>query len=209
VGTIKIKTNLAPAPLEFDFLVIAAPLPAIVSVLDADPRETQFAQGLKPFLICTHLIHCQNPYDSRDQSMVSFPQGLGVSGQGHVYSIRNSRKAVNDESGPGPNGKFSFVTYQLLSEPSQTPDELKTTMIADVERYGLTDIDVEAQAIHRYFYHFDGDDLQAGLPWMIHQMQGSHRTLYTGCSVSFESVNDVVSFNKMLMERFVTISQLI
>lgn len=206
-GPVRILLEGAEVEEEYDFVILAAPLPAIVHLFDASDEEKTIIGAMKPMIICTHLIHCNNPHDKVDQSVVSFPTGLSLTGQGHVYSIRNSRKAVHDLSGPGPNGKFTFVTYQLTEgDHSLSSEALTEIMHTDLASYGLTDIEVEQQNINTYFYHFDMEGLANRYPWRILELQGSRKTWYIGCSVSFESVNDLVSYNDMLIDRFLSVS---
>ena len=54
-----------------------------------------------------------------------------------------------------------------------------------------------------YFYHFDEAGLANRLPWRLLRLQGLRNALFVGGSVCFESVNDIVAYNKCLCDALV------
>jgi hypothetical protein len=119
------------------------------------------------------------------------------------------------------SGKWSFVTYQLYAdkvdiapynrEDGDLPREsayVTEAMRSDVLHvYHLRDVEVVKRRAYAYFYHFDADGLEKKYPWEILRMQGLNRTLYTGCSVSFESVNDLVAYNNLLLDHVIRVEE--
>jgi len=72
-----------------------------------------------------------------------------------------------------------------------------------MERRNITNVKVINQSFWPYFYHFEQEQIDEYYPWQILEMQGTNRTLYAGSSTCFESVNDVMNYNLMLLDRYV------
>jgi hypothetical protein len=108
-------------------------------------------------------------------------------------------------------GKFTFVTYQLYDRELDlsggvVPQHVTDTMLHDVDNvYQLRNVEVETARPYAYFYHFGSEGVGKRYPWRIVRMQGRNRTLYAGCSVSFESVNDLMAYNKMLLDQVIEV----
>lgn len=101
-----------------------------------------------------------------------------------------------------------FIGYQFI-DPKRTPldtknlaAELKRTFLQDLEKRGIKKVEILEQKVWPYFYHFENEEIIQGYPWKILEMQGKKRTLYAGASACFESVNDVINYNIMLLHRF-------
>jgi hypothetical protein len=71
----------------------------------------------------------------------------------------------------------------------------------DLKARGIDDIEVLEQVPWAYFWHFGAQDIEGGLPWDLLELQGRHKTWYLGASSSFESVNDVVNYNLMMLDK--------
>lgn len=55
-----------------------------------------------------------------------------------------------------------------------------------------------------YFPHFPQEALQAGAPWKLFDLQGKQGMLFAGSSCCFESVLDVMAYNNLLIDKFIT-----
>merc|ERR1712176_1015653 len=71
----------------------------------------------------------------------------------------------------------------------------------DMRKRGVEDIDVLEQIPWPYFWHFNHADIASGKPWELLEMQGKLKTWYLGASSSFESINDIVNYNLMLLDK--------
>jgi len=194
---------------DFDWLIIAAPLTNIIPLFtNPQPFESELVSALKPMTIITHLIDAndKNDYSKTDEAILTWPNSLVLKNEGHVYTVRNTAKALMDRTNIDlPQGRFSYVTYQLFNRVLTPTEEAQatTTMIKDLEGYGLSNIKVIEARPRTYFYHFDLEGLSVKhYPWQILDYQGTLNTLFIGASVSFESMNDVVNYNLMLMDEY-------
>jgi len=197
--------------LEFDFVVVTCAIPEILSVFDATKEEKTIFEALKPVSLVTHLIDANDPDDQKRPGITTFPLGYSIDSQGSPYGIVNSSKAIWQESKKNEeSGKISYVTYQLLDHALADGELKKVTeqMTTALTKFGLENIDVVAVRPHTYFYHFNSAAIAKRYPWKILEMQGARNTWWAGASVSFESVNDVVNYNKMLVEKFLHKSSL-
>ena len=52
-----------------------------------------------------------------------------------------------------------------------------------------------------YFYRWNPYEMEKGNPWNLFEIQGNYRTWYIGASVSFESVKDVMGYNRLLLRQ--------
>ncbi len=68
-------------------------------------------------------------------------------------------------------------------------------------RRGVQNARIIEQLSWPYFMHFPQWAVREGYPWELLDHQGRNRTWYAGASACFESVNDVVEFNHMLIDR--------
>jgi len=71
----------------------------------------------------------------------------------------------------------------------------------------ITNVTVVHQCFWPYFYHFKQNEIDEYFPWQILEMQGLNRTMYSGSSTCFESVNDVLNYNLMLLDRFCEVEE--
>jgi len=194
---------------DYDWLFVAAPWKDIVPLFtNPTPFELEVAQALNPLTIITHLIDASdsNNYAKDDEAVLTWPSALVESSQGHVYTVRNTAKAIMDRTYVNlPKGRFSYVTYQLWNRTLSTKEqeESTSTMKEDLTKYGMSNFDVIAARPRAYFYHFGLEAISVKqYPWKILEYQGNLSTIFIGASVSFESMNDVINYNLMLKEHY-------
>merc|ERR1719291_230546 len=84
-------------------------------------------------------------------------------------------------------------------------DRIKTFLLnnlkEDMKKRGVENIDVLEMVPWPYFWHFGAKDIAAGKPWELLDLQGRHKMWYLGASSSFESINDIVNYNLMLLDK--------
>ncbi len=86
-----------------------------------------------------------------------------------------------------------YVTGQLSRDLSE--DELREIAISDLTAAGVNVTNVVMQKSWKYFAQYKLDAVKNGLLATMRDMQGAHRTWYTGSTFSHEAVSHVVNFN--------------
>jgi len=120
-----------------------------------------------------------------------------------VYAQRHSGKCVHGALFQAE--RDTYVAYQFV-DPKQgqyDPKSLEEAFLRDLQERGVKDVKIIEQKIWPYFYHFNQEEIMEGYPWKILDIQGKNRTFYSGSSTCFESVNDVINYNLMLLNRFI------
>ena len=89
----------------------------------------------------------------------------------------------------------------LRASPSVNGYVTYGDMVADLEAYGYEDVAVGKYcAFNTYLPHFDVPGVCVKMyPWKLLEMQGENRTFWVGSSACFESVLDVVNYNRKLL----------
>lgn len=85
-------------------------------------------------------------------------------------------------------------------------DKIKSWLLeklkVDMKKRGMTqDIEVLEQVPWPYFWHFTQEEIKKGAPWDLLEMQGKNKMWYLGASSSFESIDDIVNYNLMLLDK--------
>lgn len=78
---------------------------------------------------------------------------------------------------------------------------VKKNLMDSYESQGATELEIMEQFTWPYFHHFSISGVTNGLPWDLldANVAGEGKTWWTGASACFESVNDVVNYNLMLL----------
>merc|ERR1712048_332021 len=99
-------------------------------------------------------------------------------------------------------GNGSFGSGGMQGEPAE---KLKGWLLQklqeDLKKRGVQDITVLEQVPWPYFWHFNSNAIATGKPWDLLELQGNHKTWYLGASSSMESVNDIVNYNLMMLDK--------
>jgi hypothetical protein len=186
--------------LEFDQVVVAADCRAALGYLTpATPEEQRiFGRLTSLTLVATLFEATRGP----PQGLVWYVmEALRPEGGRTVSLVRDIRTSFpNARTGAGCAG----VAYQLLDGPADQQEliELRVRFASEMVELGFFDVRVVRRQAWVYLPHFRTDAVAEGLPWAIAEMQGGERTWYTGSSVCFESMNNVMQHNLALVERF-------
>ena len=70
-----------------------------------------------------------------------------------------------------------------------------------VNGFHATDIQFIETKEWEYFYKWSPEELEKGSHWKVFNIQGKHGIWYAGASVSFESVNQVMEYNNLLIRQ--------
>jgi hypothetical protein len=122
---------------------------------------------------------------------------------GQFVGHESSREVpTSDEERPSWFGTGDVGTGGMRSDGlTDLKQYLLKELKADMKRRGVEDIEVLEQMPWPYFWHFNHEDINKGRPWDLLEMQGMNKTWYLGASSSFESVNDIVNYNLMLLDK--------
>lgn len=71
---------------------------------------------------------------------------------------------------------------------------------------GATDVKILEQYKWEHFYHYNQENLRKGLLWKLLANQGDNRTFFIGASAVFDSINDVLNYNRVIMDHFFPLS---
>lgn len=94
------------------------------------------------------------------------------------------------------------VVYQY-GETAALEEDIVARYEAHYDAFGVPEREaLEREFWHDYFPHWDHDGVRAGKPWDVLEIQGRNRTWWGGSSASFESVNDVVTWNLLLLKLY-------
>ncbi|KAF0708323.1 Aste57867_6386 [Aphanomyces stellatus] len=127
---------------------------------------------------------------------------------GRIIALRNSKlmmsfNGTSESWGNLARGRQNRVAYQYYDRPLSQVNQCAATasLWSDFKLAGLNNAGVRTTRPFNYFPRFTAEGLKAGLPWKIWDVQGQQHTTWVGSSVSFESVLDVVTYNKNLIQR--------
>jgi len=200
---VKANTPNNQETFECDFLIITSPLSHCVEFLsDATDEEKEILGNIHTFTLTTTLV--ESPGKENNAFGKLYPFNLTVENSGQPYTSRDSYQAVTGEHPKDPSKKLEVV-YQFL--PDYKPgreEELKSKVIEHLITYNspkitLSDISIIKQCVWDYFGHYPQEYLNKLYPWKLYDMQGKYRTFYSGGHACFESVEDIISYNYLLL----------
>lgn len=199
-----------------DFLIVTTPLKQTFERIVKDTTETEkdlFGRQKAASIVTT--IYGSDVKDPNEQATTYYPERLDEEHAGRFYAERNSERAAF------PDNKFSAtkrvaVTYQYYVDAVEDlPDsderaklieekkaKAKATLEEDLKSAGHQGVEVIHQYYWDYFPRYSREDIRRLYPWKILEHQGTSRTWYAGSSACFESVEDVVSYNHLLLQTF-------
>ncbi len=190
---VQVRVEGAPAPLEFDHVIVACCL---------DPSMATLVRDLAaPDVALFNRIRTQ-PYSTTVVRLRGLPRiALGavpLAADGHTYCL-----IKNWDEGSG-------AAFYVMNPAGLPRDELYAHLRADMAALRSLDgapIDVEIEEIlhhedWRYFPHVLSADLAAGFYDEIERLQGAANTYFTGGLLGFETVGNTVRYSESLVERF-------
>jgi len=196
----------ASATIGADKVIMAVDMSRFLGLIsEPGPKETAIFPRMVESTLATTLYKSNHtrPEVAVEIWLAQMRSGPAEDGiEGHLHAVRNSRMAVRQEMPPTP-GLELRVGFQFMDRRpnASDPDTLLETFKKDMPRLAGEPVDeVILQKPWAYFPRFDQRGLNDGLPWDILSRQGLHNTFYIGSSASFESVLDVVQYNKMIIQ---------
>jgi len=164
---------------------------------DPTQEELEIFSKLHKYILCTTLYSS----DKQSGTQVVEYRPYAMHSQS-IYAQRHSGKCLHGIKYTGE--KDTYVAYQFVDPKKglSDPKYLQESLVKDLEEREVKNIEIIEQKVWPYFYHFNQEEILQGYPWKILEMQAKNRTLYAGASTCFESVNDVLNYNLMLLNRF-------
>ena len=169
-------------PLEFDELIIACPLTEVSDFLDVSEHEQKLFSKVKTYDYYVTVFKA-NKLPNNCLYSVPLPE------KGHAYMIYKPWKEHD-----------LYVAYSFAERGFSIAD-ITRLLKADIHALGgeLTHIE---ETIHwEYFPHVSPEELASGFYDKLEALQGKRHTYYTGASLSFETVENVVRYSKALVEK--------
>ena len=169
-------------PLEFDELIIACSLHDAVKFLDLSKEETELFSKVKTY---DYYVTVFKAKKLPNNCLYSIP----LPEKGHAYMIYKPWKEHD-----------LYVAYSF-AERGFSIREISRLLEDDIHALGgeLTHIE---ETIHwEYFPHVSSEEIANGFYDKVEALQGKWHTYYTGASLSFETVENVVKYSKALVEK--------
>ena len=201
---------------KFDFLVVAAPMQNILPLLDKRDNETRLFGGLRSATFVTTL--CRYEPAKKDDDMAIDSWLDNVSGKRPPFSVWSARDSHHVRHMAGelapikrPADQGSMVVYQYADLDCSSVDAAEKAGKEFDLHYEqhvpsgkqLKIGEIEERKAWSYFPRHSQEALTDHILWRILQSQGQYRTWYTGAYTSFESINAITDYNKMLVGAWV------
>ena len=168
----------------FDRLMIAAPLDAALSYLDASPREKDLFERIRYVRYVSTIVEGDNLFT------VHFLPHTTPDKIGHINCI--VREHEDDPL---------FQIYQMLGNGMTCDDALRFAE-EDVRLLDGRVVKVIAQKEWAYFPHVSSADLRDGYYQTLESIQGNKNTYYCGSLFNFETVEHNAVYAEDLVQRF-------
>jgi len=174
-----------------DEIVCAIPLDEFARTTTPTAHEVSVSQAIR-----------WNGYTTTLVAVEGWFQGVQVEGYseatmpGAGYGRMLSARLDGYEKDLGGN---LYLTGQLTGE--YTASELQEILREDITRQGGRVRNIILQKQWKYFAQYNNDAVRNGLLMELEDMQGDHRTWYTGATFSHEAVSNIVNFNADLVRR--------
>ena len=117
-----------------------------------------------------------------------------------VSGVRE-RRFLAPAANTGPALGVAYQFRQDAHDPAVLAD-LDQRFAPEMRQLGFADLSIVQRCRWAYCPHFPAAAVAEGLPWDIFAMQGRHDTWYAGSSASFESLNDVMKYNVLLLRHY-------
>ncbi len=185
-----VNLHLADGSVEtFDLIVVAIPLDDFVKVCAPTPAETFVAGSVDWMGYATSLVGADSWFE--DVDVRAFPAS---------YRTEEIQGVVTSARYEGFNADGNEHLYVVGQIPGTLePDELRTIVLSDVEKYGAVNPRVILLKRWKYFARYRPEAIRNGLLKVMQEMQGKNRTYYTGSLFSHESVANICALNTKLV----------
>ncbi len=195
-----VRLSFADGPgQDFDQVVFTTDLPeAVQSLDDATEFERTAANSLTSSTFVTTLFEAERWPVAAGMAYVIDPFQPG--GAFTLSGLRDIRFRFPEAGGPG----CAAVAYQYADRPfgPADPAEFERRFASEMNDIGFRGLRIVCRHVWPYFFRFTSSAVAQGVPWRLFQEQGMRNTWYAGSSACFESINDVMRYNLLLVERY-------
>ncbi|GMI11288.1 hypothetical protein TrLO_g10485 [Triparma laevis f. longispina] len=209
---------------DYDFLIYTAPhAHASKIVTDLTSSETEIFTSLNSYVLSTTIYssdpisHYSDP-DTGSPIMYNADKMSTAKNDGEWYADRNDMRVF---SGRTITKRQTRIGLQFYENPCASDESLCDTdrivvnaedgfggssekvlekFKAELDSMKVSNVEIGMQYAWPYFWHFELDSINAGLPWKLMETQGEGKTWWLGASASFESVNDVLNYNLQVLD---------
>ena len=189
----------------FDFLVIAAPIQNILPVLDVKEDERLVFSKVHTSSVVSTLVDFKLSNVEESPGIDNWFGNVHPDRELEVWSTRSSHRLLQDTSfrvNVDDEHLRTAVSYQYASHPltKDVAALAEARLDSHLKQLGAQTITMVNQQAWSHFPHYSTADMSGGVLWDVLEMQGRHRTWYTGGWVCFDALNAIVSYNRMLVE---------
>jgi hypothetical protein len=199
-------TNGREEVFKADFLILAVPQHLILpAVKDATEEERGLFSVIRPLLRIVSTLYTSAVIRPDEKSSQFYADMLTPSIEGgHRASERVSARAIDHVTPEVLGERRAAIAFQYYYTDHKTdPRPSHETFLEDAQKDGHKDIKIiDTCDWTNYMASYNQDHLNSRFPWKILEMQAKNRTWYCGSSVCFESTEDVVSYNHLLLKTF-------
>jgi NAD(P)-binding Rossmann-like domain len=204
---LKYRIKGEPAIIDRDYalLIVACDPRNLTNICDYTPAELDIFAKLVDFTFHTSLIKVK--VASPQLHAVHFAPHTLERMTGGVYAFRNeSAKQFGLEVANTMTHNLVTV-YQLVGSTAapwsaEKFEEILARQLPEISWWPFgDDYEVLDTVTTPYFDHFNSEDLQAGLPWQLLNLQGQHQTLYAHAFTCFESALHCWGYANLLLKQ--------
>ena len=204
-----------------DFLIWTPPMPKLIDVLsNPTMEERQLFNPLSHHVFVSSIIKDtgtirNRPYVIYHQSLedgkLNITDGeviaeLDVEGELNYCdknedgSLTGNCQRTNDEYN---RKRTERITTCLQLRRNKTDEATSREIVRKhyMDGFGATRLEFNHTKEWEYFYKWSPEELEKGNHWKVFNLQGKHGIWYSGASVSFESVKDVMEYNNLLIRQ--------
>ena len=177
---------------DFDEIIVTIPMDDFIKTTTPTESEKFVTNSIEWNQYTTTIFSMKNWFNH--YAFKGYSKGvLPNSKQGHLIGARfegydNERKANLYLGAQITKGLTETEAQKILN------DDIKEITGNNIE-------DIIVQQNWKYFPMFKKESIKNGLPLVMENMQGENNTWYSGATFSFESVNNIVNFNTLLVKK--------
>ncbi len=190
----------APETFKFDHLIVATPLDGTLlsKLLDQDEREEQSFKDTETFSYCLTSLNVKFPdIPWQEQLFATVPLADFFTPWAITRQFQNSSLMQF----------YSRVPQADYDDPS-TSDKIEEKVVGEVKNFikklnGTIDKE-DWKTYNRwpYFQHVTPEDMGKGFYDNLEDLQGYRNTYYTGGLMNFELVEQIIAYNRHLVNKF-------
>lgn len=170
--------------LTFDRLVVACPLPAALSFLDASPEELEVIGKIRTV-----------DYYTTVASASGLPQNGLYAIQQHCEDPATAGRAAVLYHRYPDRDIYLFFSY---GGPTVTGEDIERGVLEDVARMGGVVETVHTRVKWAHFPHFSRADIQAGIFERLEALQGKNNTYFLGSIFNFDLIECNINYAREL-----------